>query len=101
MVLLELMEDCSVNKAVKETVSKYLPKGYQVFVFGSRAKGQARRWSDVDVGILGGERVPLSALGLINEELENSDIPFKVDVVDFSRVSKGFREEALKEATYL
>ena len=95
------MENHSVNKAVKETVSKYLPKGYQVFIFGSRAEGRARRWSDIDVGILGEKRVPLSVLGLMNEELENSSIPLKVDVVDFSRVSKDFREEALKEVVYL
>jgi len=53
------------------------------------------------VGIMSRKKVPLSVLDLINEELEDFSIPFKVAVVDFSRVSEGFREGALEEVVYL
>lgn len=87
---------------IRDIISSYLPGGdCEVFIFGSRASGRARKWSDIDVGIAGKQRVPLSALGLINEALEKSHLPFKVDVVDFSRVPEDFKTEALKEAVKL
>lgn len=83
---------------IKETVRKYLAEDdYEVFVYGSRAAGNAQKWSDVDIGIKGGKEVPVRKLALIAEELEKSKIPYKVDVVDFSKTSTEFKELALKE----
>jgi len=35
---------------------------------------------------------------LLKENVENLNIPYKVEIVDFSGVSESFRKESLKEA---
>lgn len=83
---------------IKKTVRKHLPENdYEIFVYGSRAGSNAQKWSDVDIGIRGEKEVPVRKLALIAEDLENSKIPYKVDVVDFTKTSADFRKMALKE----
>jgi predicted nucleotidyltransferase len=88
------MKDC-IN-IVKEIVLKRVPLAdYSVFLFGSRAVGNNHEMSDIDVGIWGEK--PLSAMIKLNleEELEESDILLKVDLIDFYQVSQDFKDEAL------
>lgn len=90
------MQDALVQKA-KTIVCSYLPKGnYQVFLFGSRATDRHHRYSDIDIGIEGKDSVPQSVMAQITGELEESDLPVQVDVVDFSRVSSEFKNVANK-----
>lgn len=84
------------EKEIKEIIFRFLdPKKYQVFIFGSRATGKAKKYSDYDVGILGKKPVPWDILAEIEEMFEESDLPYKVDIVDFSLVSSDFRKMAL------
>lgn len=84
------------EKEIKEIIFQFLnPKEYQIFIFGSRVTGKAKKFSDFDVGIFGKKPVSWSALALIEEALEESDLPYRVDVVDFSLVSSDFRKVAL------
>lgn len=68
---------------------------YKAFIFGSRTQDIHRKYCDVDIGVLGPVKLPVSTLLQIKEELHNSDIPYLTDVVDFSTVSNDFREKAL------
>ena len=44
---------------VKQIVLKHIPKdNFAVFLFGSRADGNAKPLSDIDIGILGPEPLP-------------------------------------------
>lgn len=70
-------------------------KQYAVFVFGSRADGSANQRSDIDIGILGKQVLPAFIKLDIEEKLENSNIPLRIDVVDFFKVDKKFSKEAL------
>ena len=72
-------------------------KKYRVFFFGSRAMGRGRERSDIDIGIEGPEPVPLVVLDDIKEDLDNLPILYKIDIVDFNRLTPKFREVALKE----
>ncbi|MEK7611679.1 MAG: nucleotidyltransferase domain-containing protein [Patescibacteria group bacterium] len=84
---------------IKKIVLKHLPsEGYQAFLFGSRSDGTAKAWSDWDIGLLGPEPVPAKLLAEIEEELEDSEIPFLVEVVDLVETSPKFRAMALKKA---
>ncbi len=84
--------------AIKVIIKKHLPdKTYRAFVFGSRAEGTNRKFSDYDIGIMGKKPLAFGTLSLIEEELENSDIPYTVDVVDFFNVSKDFKSLALSK----
>ena len=86
------------EKKIKEIIYRFLdPKEYQVFIFGSRAVGKSKKYSDYDVGIFGKKSVPATKMVLIEEALEESDLPYKVDVVDFSLVSADFKKVALSK----
>jgi len=86
------------EKKIKEIIYRFLdPKEYQVFIFGSRVLGKAKKYSDYDVGIFGKKSVPATKMVLIEEALEESDLPYKVDVVDFSLVSADFKKVALSK----
>jgi uncharacterized protein len=82
----------------KELVLKQIDTTqYKVFLFGSRACGNARFNSDIDVGIWGHDRVPVKIKIAIEEAIEESIIPFKVDLVDFSIMDNTFKKFALKK----
>jgi len=67
-----------------------------VFLFGSRADGQNTRLSDVDIGIWG--PAPLGAeRHRILTSIEESIVPYHVDLVDFHDADPAFRETAIKE----
>lgn len=87
---------------IRDTVRKYLPdESYRVFIFGSRAKESNRKWSDVDVGVEGPEKVPLEALLQIKGDLAESNTPYRVDVVDFASTSEDFKNATKKSIIYL
>lgn len=86
------------EKEIKKIIFNFLnPLEYRVFIFGSRATGKSKKFSDYDIGILGEKPIPWKTLALIEEVFENSDLPFDVDIVDFSLVSQGFRKIALSK----
>ncbi|MBI5471525.1 MAG: nucleotidyltransferase domain-containing protein [Ignavibacteriae bacterium] len=70
-------------------------KRFAVFLFGSRAENNARHGSDIDIGIWGDEKFPRRTIAEIQEELEESIIPYHVDIVDFATVNDDFKQIAL------
>lgn len=87
------------EQKVKEVLLRFLDPGeYQFSLFGSRASGKARLFSDYDIGILGRRQVSLETLAMIKEALEESDLPYTIDVVDLSAVSQEFKRTALLRA---
>lgn len=86
------------EEEIKRIIFRFLnPKEYQVFIFGSRATGKAKKYSDYDVGIWGKKPAPWRILADIEEALEESDLPYKVEVVDFSLVPSNFKKVALSQ----
>jgi len=70
-------------------------------LFGSRARGDYLQTSDVDVGILPTGEVNKGKIALFRERIENSNIPYKVDIVDLSRASKEFTDNVLEEGVII
>lgn len=64
----------------------------RIYLFGSRAAGTAQPASDFDVAVLADEDIRRE-LSLAREMLEESNIPFKVDVVDLRLTTPAFRDE--------
>jgi len=73
----------------------------RIFIFGSRAFGQAVPQSDIDLGIDIGHPVSPWVMDRIREEFEQLPIFQKVDVVDFSSVDQDFKEVALNHSILL
>jgi predicted nucleotidyltransferase len=68
----------------------------KLFFFGSRVSGRGDERSDVDVGIYGSGPVPPRIWLDIQEAVEEIPVLYKIDLVDFQRVSPSFREVALQ-----
>ena len=82
---------------IRSLVGKYLDLNkHQLIIFGSRVNGSASKWSDVDLGILGSDKVSSSVMGNIKDDLEEMPILYKIDVVDFASTSQEFRNIALQ-----
>ena len=63
-----------------------------VVVFGSRAHGTAKPFSDLDLAILGETPLSLSTLTELADAFTESDLRFKVDIVDWASTSEPFRK---------
>ena len=97
----------SAYETALRTLRKFLPrtiryKGVVVYLFGSRARGDALPTSDIDLGIIcENPKHSATIINLLKEQIENSNIPYNVDVVDLSQVSEDFRKKALKESVII
>lgn len=78
------------GEIVREILSRYFA-GCRVRVFGSRAKGASRPASDLDIAVTSCVPIPLIALAKADEDFADSDLPFRVDLIDTARVSEQFR----------
>jgi len=75
---------------VQEILRQHLP-GREVWAFGSRTQGTARPFSDLDLVVLGDAPLPLSQRGALLDALSESNLPFKVDVVEWSTANAALR----------
>lgn len=75
---------------VKAILATHLP-GASVWVFGSRATGKAKKYSDLDLCIKACEPLSLNVMSALAEDFSESDLPWKVDLVDWHSISEAFR----------
>ena len=83
-----------VRRLVLQAVGK---DGAIVYLFGSWARGEATRLSDIDVAIDPPTPLPRGTLARLREQLEESSIPYYVDIVDLSLTDSEFRRRVLAE----
>ena len=76
---------------VRGILRRYVPDR-KVLAFGSRATWTAKDYSDLDVAIMGDEPLSPSATSTLAEGFGESDLPFKVDIVDWAKIDKTFRD---------
>lgn len=62
----------------------------RVRVFGSRAHGTAKPFSDLDLLVLG-PALDASLRGTLEEAFDESDLPFRVDIVEAATASAAFQ----------
>lgn len=81
----------------KDILAHYAP-GKQVCAFGSRVNGTARVTSDLDLLIMGVNRLSTEQRSELKLAFSESDLPFFVDIVEQSRISTQFFEQISKES---
>ncbi len=86
---------------VRDALRLRLPRGTRVLVFGSRAHGGARRYSDLDLALEWDRPLGLDLIGEIAEALSESDLPYKVDIVDLAMVDPSFRRRIAADGLVL
>ena len=87
--MVELEED--IYKKIQDYLRLH-PKIKKATIFGSRAKGDARRGSDIDIAI-SGKDLRFIDLCEIKSDIEELNLPYSVDIVNYDNISN----VALKE----
>jgi uncharacterized protein len=83
---------------IREVIFKHLNRyTYELYLFGSQSRRKACRTSDIDIAILPKTPLPVGLLSKIREELEESRIPYPVDLVDLSKATPVFLEKVRNE----
>jgi uncharacterized protein len=96
---------------IKTILRKNFPDA-KIWLFGSRVEGLAKKYSDLDILIkLSNNTLKVaedaaaygSRVDFFNSRADfaESDIPFKIDLVDWDKMEKEFRHEVLKNAIEL
>lgn len=79
---------------IQRILQHYLP-GYTVWAFGSRVGGPCKTFSDLDVAIVSAQPLSLQLLAEVAEAFSESDLPWKVDLIDWATTSEMFRQRIL------
>jgi len=75
---------------VRDILQKHIPQ-YTVWAFGSRAKWTAKPYSDLDLAIITDKPLPLSTSAALKEDFSESNLPWRVDIIDWATTSAEFR----------
>lgn len=70
---------------------------FSVWAFGSRVKGTAKEYSDLDLALMTNAPLSLERLAAIKEAFDESDLSIRVDIVDWAATSTKFQEIISKD----
>jgi predicted nucleotidyltransferase len=81
---------------IHQILRDHIPSQARIYLYGSRANGDNRWNSDYDLWIDG--EISSRILSKIIEELEESFVPFRVEIVTDSQLTGRFGERVKREA---
>lgn len=82
-------------KELKDIFTKYCPKA-EIWAYGSRVKNDCHSGSDLDL-VVKSFNEDNKHLYELKDLLNDSDIPFLMDIQDFEKLPKYFQDEIKKE----
>jgi uncharacterized protein len=85
---------------VRSILAQHVPQ-HTVWAFGSRVKGTARQFSDLDIGLEGAQALGFVQKANLKLAFSESNLPFVVDVVDLTSCSKAFAQAIAVERSQL
>ena len=83
--------DPSQLNEVQDILRHYVP-GCEVRAYGSRVRGRAWRFSDLDLTVVGEGPLPLEKTRILRDAFSISDLPILVDVSDWHRIPDSFKK---------
>lgn len=84
------------KRKIIAVIAALLPEA-AIYLFGSRARGTHSQWSDIDIALDTGRKISRYEIGELMSMFEASNMPYKVQIVDFHSVSDDMRESILGE----
>lgn len=69
----------------------------RVYLFGSWARHQEKRTSDIDIAIDPDDTIPNEKWIELRERLEESTIPYRVDLVDLTHADSNIKQKVEKK----
>ena len=82
-----------VHRILLKRLQKY---NARIYLFGSMARGEVRRTSDIDIAVLPVGSLPDGVFSQIREDLENSRVPYRVELIDLAKASPSFSAHVQK-----
>ena len=76
---------------IKDIFTYYLPKA-EIRVFGSRLTENYQTYSDLDLAVVASEKLTRKTKAHIKYALEESDLPFRIDLLDWHTLSDNFKK---------
>lgn len=92
---IQTAEVCAILRAV------FIQASVKTWVFGSRATGRARPYSDLDILIATPTPLNWRVRADLQDAFEASNLPFRVDVVEESRLAPTLAPRVLSERQIL
>ena len=89
------MKNSGICKKDLGTIKKILRDHEGIFVFGSRVKGNYKRFSDLDLCFK--KDLPEHKIQLLREKFENSDLAFKVEFIFYNKIDADFKKRIDQE----
>ncbi len=77
-------------------ILKHVPQA-KIILYGSRARGDSKEGSDIDIALDIGTPIDKSLLSEIEWDLEDSDLPILFDIVDLAKISADMKKNILKD----
>ncbi|WP_295155578.1 nucleotidyltransferase family protein [uncultured Brachyspira sp.] len=77
-------------KIIKNILEKHIQNG-KAYLFGSRARGTNKKFSDIDIAIDINRKLSLSEISRIKDDFEESDLIYITDIIDYNSISKSFK----------
>lgn len=77
-------------------IVKYAPDA-KIILYGSRARGDFREGSDIDVALDMGHKMDTLIISNIVGDLEESRLPIRFDIVDFRSVAEEMQNRILRD----
>lgn len=91
-----------IDKADKDfiilTILKILPD-IEILAYGSRINNTASKHSDLDIALKSNTNIPFSKLALIDEIFENSNLKYKINIVNYNNLNAEFKSIVDKTST--
>jgi predicted nucleotidyltransferase len=75
---------------VSDILHQHVP-GHEVWTFGSRARRQAKRYSDLDLAVISDTPLAPAISTALTDAFSESDLPWRVDVLDWATTQPEFR----------
>jgi type I restriction enzyme S subunit len=83
---------------IQKILREHLPH-QKIMVFGSRAKGTSTLTSDLDLCLMGEEKLSFERLAALQDAFSLSLLPYKVDIVEWSKLTPEFKALIKPEIT--
>lgn len=84
--------DAVVKKEVLRHLKSLCPDA-QILAFGSRVSGKSKKYSDLEICLkTRGNRIPFQTLEALDARFAESNIPLKIDIIDYHSVDEGFQK---------
>lgn len=94
--MIDKMEETAVQSVKHMVLQHFKDKNVGIYLFGSWAREEQKRSSDIDIAIESTEDFSYE-ISVLREKLEDSTIPRRVDIVDMNHAGQALCQRIRKE----